>query len=260
MKVIEEPQLAVKRKWPWLIDVFVYPLSVPGLVHLAVFFVVPFLIGFIYRNILSGGGPLAAVVSIGLYVLFIGYVFYYIAYCVVDSAKGGRRAPDISIYATPGKGELVSQLLCVVGAVAVCFWPVGVYYILTERVDRFFWLLSGYGIFFFPMALLRVLMFDSFDSLNPIVIVVSIYRTFLIYLGLVLFFCVPGGLVYVMISDTPQTQTLEQTLLYIFIFLDYLCGAGFVCRLMVFIYSAMVGAHLLGCFYWWHKDKLDWGL
>jgi hypothetical protein len=29
---------------------------------------------------------------------------------------------------------------------------------------------------------------------------------------------------------------------------------------MAFIYLAMVAAHLLGWFYWWHKDKLNWGL
>ena len=260
MKVIEEPQLAVKRKWPWLIDIFLYPMSASGVVHLAVFLIAPFLLGWIYRQVLSGAGYVGAVISFGLYVLLVGYVFYYLAYCVIDSARGGRRAPDISIKDTPGKGEVISQLMCVIGGIAFCFWPVAVYYIFTERADLIFWLLYGCGIFFLPMALLAVLMFDALDALNPIMIVKSVFKTFFTYLALVPVFCALGWLIYLMISDLPEPKILRQVLIYLFLLLDYLFSPSFVCRGIVFIYLAMVGAHLLGCFYWWRKDKLDWGL
>jgi hypothetical protein len=37
-------------------------------------------------------------------------------------------------------------------------------------------------------------------------------------------------------------------------------GTAFIFQKIAFIYLAMVAAHLLGRFYWWHKDKLDWGI
>ena len=41
MKVIEEPQLVEKRKFPWYVELFLYPLNGAGLVHLGIFVIVP---------------------------------------------------------------------------------------------------------------------------------------------------------------------------------------------------------------------------
>lgn len=260
MKIIEEPQLAVKRKFPWPVDVLLYPTNMVGMVYIGIFLFLFFAVGVLHKFVFSRGGYLGAAVSVGLYVLWIGYVFYYLAYCVVDSAKGNRRAPDISIRFAPDQNMLVSQLICVLGGIAFCFWPVAVYYVLTERSGPVFWLLLAGGIFFLPMALLRVLMFDCFDALNPFLIVKSILKTFFVYLALVPFFFLPIGVVVLITSGLPQARTVQGTLLYVFLLLNYFSGIMLVLRVMLFIYLAMVGAHLLGCFYWWHKDKLDWGL
>ena len=253
MKVIEEPQLAVKRKLPWLIDVLLYPMSVSGIIHLVIFLLAPLLIKkltFIYFGI----------VALVLYMLLVGYVFYYIGHCVFRSSKGGWRAPDISTYNAPDRGDLLSQLFLMLGSVAVCFCPVAIYYIITERTDLLFWLLSAYGFFFLPMVLLIVVLFDSVDALNPIVIIRSIFRTFFPYCGLILVFCALSVLVAPIISNLPKTRALRQTPFYICMLLDHLLGAAFIYQKIAFIYLAMVAAHLLGRFYWWHKDKLDWGL
>jgi hypothetical protein len=213
MKVIEEPQLVVKRKLPWVIDILLYPTSISGIIHLVIFLLAPLLINkltFIYFGI----------VSLALYILFIGYVFYYIGHCVFHSSKAGWRAPDISIYNAPDRGELISQLFLMFGCVAVCFCPAAIYYIIIERTDLLFWLLSAYGFFFLPMVLLTVVMFDSVDALNPILIIRSIFRTFFPYCGLVLVFCVLGGLVAPIISNLPKPYALQQTLLYICIVLN----------------------------------------
>jgi hypothetical protein len=253
MKVIEEPQLVVKRKLPWPIDILLYPTSISGIIHLVIFLLAPLLIKkltFIYFGI----------VSLALYILFIGYVFYYIGHCVFHSSKGGWRAPDISIYNAPDRGELISQLFLMFGCVAVCFCPAAIYYVIIERTDLLFWLLSAYGFFFLPMVLLTVVMFDSVDALNPIVIIRSIFRTFFPYCGLVLVFCGLGGLVAPIISNLPKPHALQQTLFYICMLLDYLLGTAFIYQKISFIYLAMVAAHLLGRFYWWYKDKLNWGI
>lgn len=256
MKVLEDAQLEVKRKLPWFIDVLLYPLSVSGVIHLVIFLFVPLLINkFAFIDYFYFG-----IIRVVLYALFMGYLFYYLAYCVFDSSKGGYRAPDVSTGDIPNKAELISQLFLLLGSVAICFWPVSAYYLSIKRIELWFWLLFGFGVFFLPMAFLRAALFDSFDALNPILIIDAISKTFLPYCGLVLFFCVPLGLAGVIISNLPTLQSLPQIPFYISIVVGYLSGTAFFYHKIAFIYLAMVAAHLLGRFYWWHKDRLAWGL
>ncbi len=246
MKVIEEPQLGVKRKLPWLIDMLLYPMSISGFIHLLVFLLLPRLVS-LFVNFLLRMVPqeirMAAYeiewLYLPFYVVFYGYVVYYIIECVLSSSKGGYRAPDPSISETLDWRDLVGQALLLIGCVAICFWPTAVYYILAKRTDRTFWLLLSGGMFFSPIALLRGIMFDSFNALNPILIIGSIFKTFLPYCGLVLLICALGGFIAIV---------LPRLLIWSFVS----SGARF--------YLLFVAAHLLGQFYWWHKDKLDWGL
>lgn len=264
MKIIEEPQLEVKRKLPWLIDVLLYPASVSGIIHLAIFLFLPPLVwAFLRRLALTGFSFIFVPLSLGIYLLLVGYMLYYIGFCIFDSAKGGRRAPDVTTLDLPDKGELVSQLFLVLGAIAICFWPAGLYYVLAKKVDLVFWVLSACGIFFLPMALLAGILFDAIHALNPVVIIGSISRTFLPYCGLVPVFCALGGLLALIASNIfslPSTRNLEQAIGQIMLIVDRLFAVTLTYPGMAFVYLAMVGAHLLGWFYWWHKDKLNWGL
>lgn len=258
MKVLEDPQLERKRKLPWFIDIFLYPLSISGIINLIIFLCAPILINLIHRFILNYIWLVGGFMAVILYLLFVGYVLYYLSWCVVDSAKGGLRAPDITIYDTPDKAELLSQLFLVLGSVAVCFCPASVYYIFTERTDLLFWLLLAYGIFFLPMVLLRAIMFDTVNALNPILIVGSIFKAFLPYCGLILIFCIFAVVLRPFISNLPKPESFIATINYLDIVLSYQSGAALFCRKVALIYLAMIAAHLLGRFYWWNKDKLDW--
>jgi hypothetical protein len=264
VKIIEEPQLEVRRKLPWLIDVSLYPASVSGAIHLAIFLFLPPL-AWVFLSRLARAefffifGP----VSVGVYLLLVGYMLYYICLCIFDSAKGGRRAPDITTLDLPDTGELVCQLFLILGAIAICFWPAGLYYVFIKKTDLVFWMLSACGIFFLPMALLAGILFDATHALNPVFIIGSISRTFLPYCALVPLFCVLGGLLAVIASNTfnlPSTQTIQQGIGQIMLVLARLFRVTLTYPGMAFIYLAMVAAHLLGWFYWWHKDKLNWGL
>ncbi len=237
---IDETEPARERKLPWFIDMFLYPLSVSGIIHLAIFLLVPLLIGLLDRFILSYAGSYGGIVALILYILLIGYMFYYLSECIRDSAKGNWRAPDISLQPIPDKGELISQLLYLLGSAAICFWPTAVYYILTEQTDLIFWLLLICGCFFFPMGVLVVFMFGSISALNPLLIIGSIVDTFLHYSGMILFFYALGGLVALIVSIVPKFGILS----YIPKFLS--------------IYLLMVAAHLLGRFYWRYQEKLNW--
>lgn len=263
MKILEEdPPLATERKLPWLIDILLYPFSTAGLVHLAIFCLGPPLLGFISRVVLSRI-YFGTLISLVLLILLMAYALYYLACCVHDSSKGGRRAPDIIVQYAPDKSDLIAQLFLMLAAIAVCFWPVAVYSVLTHRMDFVFWLLSAVGIFFFPMALLAGILFDATHALNPIFIISSIIRTFPKYLGLVLFHCILGAFiaaVIVNLRNLSGPQDLTGVIFYPFRLIQYFFTTAFFYKAMAFVYLAMVGAHLLGSFYWWHKDKLDWGL
>ncbi len=243
-----KPEPPPQRTLPWFIDIFLYPFSLSGVIHLVIFIVTPLLIGLVvlrFLDLFHGG------MSLIVYLLFTGYFFYYIGYCVFDSSRGGLRAPDVTIYDSPDNIEFCSQVFLVIGVTAVCFFPATVYYITNERTDLFFWLLSAGGIFFFPMAVLRAVLFDSLDALNPVTIVTSIYRTFLPYCGLVLVFSVLSWLIVPVRLFLSQPQVL---LGY------YLLGIACMWYKIAFVYLAIVSAHLLGRFYLRYKKEFDWGI
>ena len=254
----EETEAVAARKLPWLIDIFLYPFSVSGIVHMVVFLLGSLLLKMVVLDFLDYFSGLLTLV---FYLLLVGYFFYYFGHCVFDSSKGGLRAPDISMHNPPDRGELISQLFLVFGAMAVCLCPAAVYYVVTERADLLFWVLSTAGVFFLPMVLLRAVIFNSVNALNPISIIAAILRTFFPYCGLVLAFSLLGWLAGIIISELPKpSEDLAQALNYVSVVLNYLLGTTFLYQKIVFIYLSMVSAHLLGNFYWWHKKKLDWGI
>ena len=241
MEKIEKPPV---RKLPWLLDIFLYPTSMSGLINLGIFWILPILLGLIARLM-----PIRFIWGIVGFIIG-GYMFYYFIECIRDSALGGIRAPE-NIGNLPDMGDAISQSMEIV-ACAVIFWlPFSAYSIYKiswqlnadnydPRTDAIFWLLLGYGIFFFPMGLLALAMFRSSAAFNPFLWIMSILRTFFQYCGLVLFFCILGWLVSRIMSS------FRGALLFAFIFNA------------VFVYLAMVGAHLLGRFYYLNSKKLNW--
>ena len=180
MKILEqEPPLADECKLPWLIDAFLYPISASGMIHLAIFVIVPLLISAFIRFIWYFLGPLLELataeitepVALVLNVIFYSYVCYYISDCVTSSAGGHRRAADVTIPNTISIGDFISQAFIVIGCAAICLAPILLYSVFVKRTDSWYWVLAVYGTFFLPMSLLRGIMFDSFDALNPIEIV-----------------------------------------------------------------------------------------
>ncbi|MFC1794553.1 hypothetical protein ACFL3Q_13300 [Planctomycetota bacterium] len=248
MKILEEdPPLANECKLPWLIDAFLYPISASGMINLAVFVILPEFISllvFVLASLLvpflqSGTSYIMTLLTLPFYIVFGCYVVYYVAHCVIDSTKGRRRATDLPIANIFSIRDLVEQAILLLGCVAVCFCATAFYYLFTSRFDSCFWFLLALGGFFFPMFFLRGVMFDSFDALNPIEIFRSILSTFLPYCGLVLFFMAIGGLVVAILFLLPLWDFL---------------------RACIILYLVFVLAHRSGWFYWWYKDKLDWGL
>ncbi len=234
---VDETEQTGERKLPWIIDIFLYPISVPGLTNLAIFIGVPFLIEVVMRLL----GPLALVLAIPSFIInvVIGlYMYWYFAECIRDSAMGGLRAPE-TLAASPGISDMFSQTLNIVGCLILFSGPTVFYSLFIHKTDLIFWLILACTVPLFPMALLAVVMFDSFNGLNPILLIGSIFSTFFQYCGLLLVLCVVV-LITVSVPDMQQSQILASLLS------------------CVSIYLAMVAAHLLGRFYWKYQEKLNW--
>jgi len=242
----EETKSAAQRKWPWFIDIFLYPASLSGLMHIAIFTIIPTLIA-ILRTLLGRAGGIIGLPGLIINILIFLYLGWYFTECVRDSAKGGTRAPEA--FAAIGAGEMWSQMQHVVGCYLILISPSFFYNLYTGELDVVYWALLITGSFFFPMGLLACIMFDSITGLNPKLLIGSIFSTFFQYCGLVLLviaiiftFTQLIGMV-----ETEGTQKQSAAMLI-------LGGAVF----FIGLYIALVIAHLIGRFYWQNQEKLNW--
>lgn len=232
--LIAEPAL------PWWVDVFLYPFSVPGVVHFAILVLLPLMMG-LCAKLVSAPYILRPLILLFI-VLYFPYLFYYFVECVFQSSKGNRRAPNVSWPEKFSWSDFFEPAVLLVGCLAICVGPLAIYYGLKLQTDLWFWLLAGYGLFFLPMALLRCCLFRTYnDGLNPVRLVESIIRTFIPYLGLVAFYsamCAAAAAFVVL--TVPLWRIVKLNL--------------------VRVYLVFGLAYCLGSFYWRHKDSLDWGL
>jgi phage FluMu protein Com len=252
------------RKLPWIIDIFLYPINKAGLTTMGLIIGVPIAITLIMR--LLGVMTLAYPPIFVFFVFFgiIGWLFrvlislfayWYLCECIRDSADGGIRAPE-TMATTPGVGEVFWQFMKLVGCF-IFFWAPLTGYIYSSG-GRWLFILAGnepvgsvfspfiailllaYAVFFFPMGLLSMVLFDSLDGLNPILIIGSILSTFFQYCGLILLFFAISALSIISVAILPQLWFLR-------LFSN-----------VTLLYMAMVYTHLLGRFYWRYQEKLNW--
>jgi len=242
-----------KRKLPWLVDIFLYPISVPGLTMLGIFIFTPFILGLILSFLAGALGALDPRMIFGLLplaILFLiirsivtWYMIWYFGVCVQESGAGQIRAPETL---TKGGGfdivEMFYQSIRFLCCIVICFGPAVAYYFTYKQADRSFWLILTGGIFFFPMTLLSIVMFDSIIGLNPILIVTSIFSTFFQYCCVVVVFCIPVGIIAGMLIFLPK-------------------NTGFLIQLIlrtVYAYQLLIAGHLLGDFFKRNEERLYW--
>jgi hypothetical protein len=230
-----------ERRFHWLIDILLYPFSLPGMKNLAIFVCLPplmFVLLFVLPAILM---YLFSVISLVVNCLIILYTFWYFAECIRDSAEGWVRAPQ-GMGALPDLSDMLRQMIHVIGCLLFFLLPAVIYIGIAGRIDIYFMLLLGIGLFFYPIGFLSVILFDSVAGFNPRVLIRSIYDTFIPYLGLVLLYFFLAWLVWRM------ALAGQESILWILIM-----------RFIVF-YTVFIVAHLTGRFYWRYQDKLQWNL
>ncbi len=238
-KGIDETESIGIRRLPWIIDIFLYPLSFWGLVNIGIFIsVTSFLaeVGKILPDVLS---CLFWLLTLVIKVVAYLFIYWYFAECVRDSAEGGLRAPNVR-GDVPGAVDMFMQMVNIIGCLLLSFMPFVVYVCIFTRMDVISWLLLIYGIFFFPMALLAIVVLDSIVGLHPRLIYNSISKTFYQYCGLVLLFVAAVSLMAFFGHKAGESGYL-----------------AFIVR-CVGVYVVFVAGHLLGRFYWRNQEKLNW--
>jgi len=249
---VEESAPAGKRKLPWPIDILLYPMSIPGLLTVTGFAIVPVVfLGFARLCCMAGlvGWIIGRVVDL--------YVLWYFGECIRESAAGELRAPE-----RPGGsmdwGEVVLSVLRFVACFLFFFGPQSLYfYMASSRTGVnpvLSWSLLTYGVFFYPMGILAVVMFESVRGLNPVLIFRSIVGTFLPYCGLVTLFYGLSVLFVIGIigSLSGLARLTGDSLLSALLFIVFI-RAGF-------LWLLLVAGHLLGRFYWRYEEKLNWNV
>jgi hypothetical protein len=244
---------ATEYKLATIIDVFAFPFSMAGVIHLILFWFGPFLLGLIGR-VFAFACCYFQILILGLYIAMIGYLCYYLSNCVIAAAKDERSAPDVSFEDPPAFTDLLRRFLLILVCTLFCFGPVVIYtFYFYIRLftpaggnaelpgwqgDPVYWLLYGLGVFLYPMFMLAVSMFDSATALNPFLIIGSIARTFLPYCGLAVIFCA----------------------ISLFInFISRLQPGGIPLLIWGFdVYLVFVAAYILGRFFRRYEDRLNW--
>ncbi len=119
-----------------------------------------------------------------------------------------------------------------------------------SRSRDILWSLLTYGIFFFPMGALAVIMFDSVNGLNPVLLIRSIFSTLVQYCGLVILFY--GLSILFAIVRALMVPIMAQRGVISYMFFAYIFFHIFT------IYALLILGHLLGRFYWQYQEKLNW--
>jgi len=249
----ESKEETSERKLPWIIDIFFYPMSMGGMTTLVVIIILKLVtdIAAVLLACCIFGGILGLIIRI---VIVYSYMYWYFSECIRDSAAGGLRAPQI-LAGMPGLGDMFWQWVRLFACYAFFLGPITFYYGYTflfeiKMNSTIFWSLLTYGVFFFPIGILAVVMFDTVNGLNPILIIRSIISTFIQYCGLFVLFY--GLSILFIIFLAIIGSVLPRRGMFLRYFLSYILSN------ISFIYALLIYGHLLGRFYWRYQEKLNW--
>lgn len=186
-----------------------------------------------------------------LAVLAGGYLCAFMMKIIGSSAGGSDSLPDWPDV-TSAWDDICKPLLLFVAAPVASFLPLIVYAIVRGGFSvrtPWFWALLGFGVFYLPMGLTAVALFESVVALNPVRILTGIVKALPAYLVVVALFIVVfclGLAVQAGASARVPLGPLRAPLV-----------GSFAAR-AASLYLLMVGMHLLGLLYQTHARRLGW--
>jgi hypothetical protein len=289
-----KPEEIPKRKLPWVIDIFAYPLNLSALTMLSICVGVPFVLRVavtFFRIATAAIGVMIIfwVISLMVYwvalLLLITYMFWYFCQCIRDSAEGQTRAGE-TMAETPGLAELLGQNLKLIFCALVCLTPVIAYWAETGDINQLPWILGGAGDFLLTMVLpVEVLrrmaeaeqtipLFGSTQGLGPAFWILWGAGNFvfpMVLLAMVVHEALFAALnpiriigsilrtffPYGALALTCLILSFSLSMIYYLILSLRYWHLGYVLLALAF-YQMMVMAHLLGRFYWKYQETLNW--
>jgi hypothetical protein len=238
----EKPQ----RKYPAVLDVFLYPFSISGIANLCIFWLLPLL-----AYLIPPAGLLALAPAL-VQLIVTAYMYYYLMDCIRDSAAGGIRAPE-NIGSQPGASAAFAVAKEVAASFVVFWGPLSAWLLYAlwlnlgpekQHIDPvaspIFWVALAYGVTFFPIGVLAIAMMDFNEAVKPWVWLRAIALAPFPYCGLVLGCLAMAGLLF-----------LTGLLAAAVPLLGFLVRGIDVCLLMTL-------SHLIGRFYCSNADKIAW--
>jgi len=230
-----------RRRHLWPLDILLYPTSRSGLGNLAVIVGVPSVLMAV-RRLFTPPFLVQVDASASGQLLITLYTIWYLGRCVSDSALGGTRAPGVVV----ARSDWRTMLLRVIylGAVGLLlFLPAELYLGYSRQQDIVFLGLLGCAGFLFPMAFLAMVLFQAGRVLNPLFLLRAIIRTLPHYLLLLAFFAA----VFVGWQRLSGSPMAWQQPLWLKIV-----------KYAITTYGTFILGHLLGRFYWRHRQRLNW--
>ena len=188
----------------------------------------------------------------GIYSLEIftaGYLCTYAVTIIKACANGEDQLPywpDIEEY----NGGIYGALFLVVAAVVLSWGPLIAYQAINltafaefslQPRDFLAHLLAAWVLFYFPMSLLAIALFESIEAVNPLLVISSIRKIPLPYLQVCSFFF----LVFYLNSVLAQ-------------YLSPLGIPGLIIRVLLSVYLVIVALRILGLTYLDNARKLNW--
>lgn len=233
---------------------FLYPLAKDGAVLLitgTIFLSIIDAGKFFARYAAAKGIGLGSVISLAFLLLLtafgVGYLTSYLRRVVTGTAMGEQAAPDWPDFSDMAT-DILAPLFQLLATILACLAPaiiVGMFVHGNERSGQVaVWAAGAVGGFYFPMAFLAVVMFDSVAALNPLLVVPSIakvpgsYLLTVALLGAVLAAKWSGDHFLPRAISIPIVPSVLSTLAW--------------------LYLLMVEARVLGLLYRVNQERLAW--
>jgi len=226
----EEP----KPPEPTLLGSFIYPFKGKGKYTFLALLV--FLVGVGLVSMI----PVVGIFAFLIELILPWYFFACLAKIVSSSAAGEAEMPDWPDI-TDLWDDVVQPALLVLWTLVVSFIPVGVYCLVyidsLNAEDPGLWWCIVFGCFYFPMALLAVVVCDCWWALHPFRVVPAIIKVFFYYLFTSFLLIVVVGLFFSLIRWEISVPYLNFVLT---------------------IYLVIVAMRIIGIIYHKKQTKLGW--
>ena len=182
----------------------------------------------------------------------LGFVSAYMLKVINYSGDGKDELPEWDGFYNYWD-SVIRPAFLVVGTSAFCFAPVIIHTILSSyqgltsndlMMDPLWWILLLPALFYFPMGLLAVAMFNTAAALNPFLVIRSIFRVFPYYM-------VACGILGIVFVASSMADRIGNPLAAIPI-------VGPVLLITLSLYFLTVEMRILGLIYLANREKLKW--